>query len=1070
MTGKLQLRLGAFGGTVLTFPWELLETPNASSPCADGGDNGQGINTAGCADRITFSSQVSDTVLTGSDGVKYKMVINGFYNPEGKTCPATMPSQTQNVFWTAEKGQTSACIYGSLTQVRSLTIAKALKNAEGVMIPAFPFTSNSDLAGSKWKASGGGALSFNLTPTPTTPATKSGEILESEKVTVTETIPTGWSLESVKCVGAGITDESYTVTGNKLEITAPFSDETNTGITCTYTNTPTPGKLEIKKAFDNSVPSGSGTNTVFNGAYSCKRSATDSTVVASGTWTRTGTGAATLTPNTGTPAVNAIPQGAVCSATETQPTGNDGLPNSSWEWDTYSVSSPVTIEANKTGTLTVTNKAKRVYGNFSVTKIVPEGSTADASNTYSGNWSCTLDVGTGVETVTGTWGPIKADETWTSTATNKIPLGANCKVTSETRPENPVASDPSHQWDGDATFSDPVEAKNAAPLGVVTVTNKTKQTLGSVIWTKKDDQTPATLLGGSEWTIVGPNHNAPGTLITDCVADDASDCTGLDKDPAAGKFKLEGLAWGDYTVTETKAPTGHTGNNTFTFTVNATTAGTEIDKGSFTNPRKPGTVTWGKVDDQTSPNPLGGSEWTLTGPGVPAGTVVVDCAATPCLTGAFTDQDQVAGQFKLEGLAWGDYTLKETKSPTGHTGNKEFNFTVDATNADAVIPLGSATNSRMPGTVIWSKVDDQKPANLLGGSVWTIVGEGHPAPGTEVADCVADPCTGLLDQNPLPGQFRLIDLAWGTYTITEKTAPTGHVLGDPAKSFTFTVEADNAGTEISGGTHENPRKPGTVIWSKVDDQDEPNNLGGSKWTIVGPDAAEPGIEIDDCTTAPCDTGAFHDQDPDTGKFKLEGLKWGSYTVTETTTPEGHTGTASFTFEIDADNAGTVIDKGPFKNMRIPGTVVWSKVAAGTTDRLAGSKWKLTGPAPSTTEVAIEDCIATNATSCTGLDKDPAAGEFKLEGLAWGDYTLTETQAPPGYKTDNTPHPFTIEATHLDHSFQAAFENVQQDGPTLPMTGGFGRDHVYLAGLAMLLLSMAAYGTYRVRGRRNPRGI
>ena len=62
----------------------------------------------------------------------------------------------------------------------------------------------------------------------------------------------------------------------------------------------------------------------------------------------------------------------------------------------------MTIANNKNGTITVTNKAKRVYGDFQVTKVLAAGSTADASNTYSGDWSCTL----GAETRTGTWGPI----------------------------------------------------------------------------------------------------------------------------------------------------------------------------------------------------------------------------------------------------------------------------------------------------------------------------------------------------------------------------------------------------------------------------------------------------------------------------------------------------------------------------------------------------------------------------------------------------------------------------------------------------------------------------------------
>ncbi|MDI9627427.1 MAG: hypothetical protein QM286_02590, partial [Acidobacteriota bacterium] len=91
-------------------------------------------------------------------------------------------------------------------------------------------------------------------------------------------------------------------------------------------------------------------------------------------------------------------------------------------------------------------------------------------------------------------------------------------------------------------------------------------------------------------------------------------------------------------------------------------------------------------------------------------------------------------------------------------------------------------------------------------------------------------------------------------------------------------------------------------------------------------------------------------------------------------------------------------------------------------------------------------------------------------LAWGDYTLSELTPPPGYKLVEIPEgdgDFTISANNLNHEFEVAFVNEQMDGPDLPLTGGIGRDHLYLAGALALLLSMAAYGTAKVRGRRNP---
>ncbi len=160
----------------------------------------------------------------------------------------------------------------------------------------------------------------------------------------------------------------------------------------------------------------------------------------------------------------------------------------------------------------------------------------------------------------------------------------------------------------------------------------------------------------------------------------------------------------------------------------------------------------------------------------------------------------------------------------------------------------------------------------------------------------------------------------------------------------------------------------------------------------------------------------------------------------------------------------------FVNRDVPGSVVWTKVDKQTPAQLlSGSEWRLTGPAgPNSQQVSITDCVADSAENCPGPDKDPNAGSFRLEGLAWGDYTLEETKAPPGYKPAGEPITFPVGAADLDVDL-GAIENVQRKGPPLPLTGGFGRDHVYLAGAFALLLSAAAYGTVRVRGRRNPHG-
>ena len=110
-----------------------------------------------------------------------------------------------------------------------------------------------------------------------------------------------------------------------------------------------------------------------------------------------------------------------------------------------------------------------------------------------------------------------------------------------------------------------------------------------------------------------------------------------------------------------------------------------------------------------------------------------------------------------------------------------------------------------------------------------------------------------------------------------------------------------------------------------------------------------------------------------------GSSRGSYTVTETKAPAGHQLTnpaQSFTFTVDAANAGTVINGGKVVNRRIPGEVTWAKVETGTTTKLSGSEWKLEGPGGFNdgNPLEIADCAGS---TCDGPDKDPVGGAFKL---------------------------------------------------------------------------------------------
>ena len=304
----------------------------------------------------------------------------------------------------------------------------------------------------------------------------------------------------------------------------------------------------------------------------------------------------------------------------------------------------------------------------------------------------------------------------------------------------------------------------------------------------------------------------------------------------------------------------------------------------------------------------------------------------------------------------------------------------------------------------------------------------------------------------------------GTYVLSES----GTVSGYEASPWTCVnnengqaVAVTDSSVALASGDDmtcsiTNSDRPGTATWTKVEG-DGTTLLAGSTWTIEGP-GHEDGTEIVDCESGSC---SGLDKDSAGGRFRLEGLAWGHYTVTETEAPAGYQlGDPAPTFEFDVSGDSLAFSKREaVVNNRILGTATWSKVAEGSEELLSGSEWELTGP---------DDAIAiitdnTGDPSYTGLDRDPAPGKFKLEELSWGDYELVETMAPAGYQILQDPIPFTVgpdEPAQLNWDL-GSIDNKQRDGVALPLTGGRSTDAIVIGG-GLLLLAAAAAGLIQRR--------
>lgn len=240
-------------------------------------------------------------------------------------------------------------------------------------------------------------------------------------------------------------------------------------------------------------------------------------------------------------------------------------------------------------------------------------------------------------------------------------------------------------------------------------------------------------------------------------------------------------------------------------------------------------------------------------------------------------------------------------------------------------------------SIAWSKVDAADGTKLLSGSSWTIYGtvidaKNGTGPIVTVTDGAAndyastdgklqfnylnqkaDPSKEISDSNPA-----------FTYYIKEETAPEGYQVSDKIYYATMNNAGesvnyvqgyvDENGNEVpftpsnTTGAISNTKITGTVSWTKVEEGDKGYTpLAGSEWKLakLGADGS---TEVKSWTVSDrsklSDT-TWANTDATDGKFKLEGLLPGTYTLAETQAPFGYEkNPTDFRFTVNTDGSVT----------------------------------------------------------------------------------------------------------------------------------------------------------------------
>ncbi|OLO91797.1 fimbrial protein [Actinomyces naeslundii] len=343
--------------------------------------------------------------------------------------------------------------------------------------------------------------------------------------------------------------------------------------------------------------------------------------------------------------------------------------------------------------------------------------------------------------------------------------------------------------------------------------------------------------------------------------------------------------------------------------------------------------------------------------------------------------------------------------------------------------------------------------------------------------------TGTVDTGikvARPGQYALTEsstnpLAPGYEASSWSCSQTPGTVGGWSGSILGSSSVRVKGSDRITCSVTNTTKPGALSWTKVD-QDGKTLLGGTTWTLTGP-GVPAGTVVEDCQAAGCRTGAYRDTNPAPGAFDVGGLPWGSYSITEKTSPSGYQRLEKTLTFNDVSGANlkaqlkdaTGVTKGAVTNQRLTGSVSWKKQDTSG-HALSGSEWTLSGPGvPAST--TITDCVITGAKGqCPSgpyADTDPAAGSFTVTGLPWDarSYSLVEKRAPAGYRLDSTSRTFVIKPDALQYSFSKAFTNEKVATPRLPLTGGRGA-HIFLIAGAVVSALAITTGLLRRRRHRN----
>ncbi|MDU1630307.1 MAG: SpaA isopeptide-forming pilin-related protein, partial [Lactococcus lactis] len=369
-----------------------------------------------------------------------------------------------------------------------------------------------------------------------------------------------------------------------------------------------------------------------------------------------------------------------------------------------------------------------------------------------------------------------------------------------------------------------------------------------------------------------------------------------------------------------------------------------------------------------------------------------------------TDQN---GDLKLGHLRVGDYLLIETKAPAGYTLDEELvkgkKVTVAEDGETANFPIQEVENE--PTKVVLKKLgmtieNGEEVKNPLQGAEFKLLDDS----GQTVAGY------GQLTSDS-SGNVTIEKLVSGKYSLVETKAPAGYIL-DPTP-IEFELKANEEGI-ISDVNLEKVNYQGSAELIKHDSKGQP--LSGAIFKVV------------DKSGKTIQTNLTSDKD---GKVIANGLAPGDYSFIEVQAPTGYvlnTDPVHLTISAESEEKPQlVMASDNFVNYQGSAELIKHDSKG---QPLSGAIFKVVNESGK----VIKE----------GLTSDKV-GKVAIDGLAPGDYSFIETQAPTGYILNTEKVDFTISdkeegqpkvVTASDNfvNYQGSAELIKHDSEGQPLSG------------------------------------